>query len=373
MLYQNFISGAAALSVFFLVPVHAHPGEVEPTLTSRQLERRQAAINARHAVVRNCDGAIAAFEAKRRAKRSALSHKEPHKEPHKKSSTSCEETATATTTSTATVPTYTTLQNTTCVLTPEAEEGPYYIHEELFRTDIRDGMDGVPLLLDIGVMDVTTCTPIENALVDIWHCNATGIYSGFIASEASNTGTSNASIGSSSAMSAAMPSGTMSAGAGGGGGGGAVATDQETFGRGAYPTNKNGLVEFSTVFPGFYSGRAIHIHAAVLTNYTTNANGTIGLEAGEILHMGQVFFEESWSELVAATSPYNEETIERTLNDVDRVYLEQNTAGYNATAQLKMLGENLSDGLLGYVTLGVDPTASYSFQSVAYYTGEDNN
>ncbi|KIM71083.1 hypothetical protein PILCRDRAFT_83139, partial [Piloderma croceum F 1598] len=222
----------------------------------------------------------------------------------------------------------------TCVLTPEAEEGPYYIHEELLRTDIQDGMDGVPLLLDIGVMDVTTCTPIENALVD-----------------------------NLSAMSAAMPSGTMSVDANG-----------EMFGRGAYPTNKNGLVEFSMVFPGFYSGRTIHIHAAVLTNYTTNTNGTIGLEAGEILHMGQIFFEESWSELVAATSPYNEETIKRTLNDVDRVYLEQNTVtGYNATAQLKMLGENLSDGLLGYVTLGVDPTASYSFQNIAYYTGEDNN
>jgi hypothetical protein len=48
-------------------------------------------------------------------------------------------------------------------------------------------------------------------------------------------------------------------------------------------------------------------------------------------------------------------------------------AGYNATAQLTMLGENLSDGLLGYVTLGVDPTASYSFQSVAYHTGEGDN
>jgi hypothetical protein len=46
-------------------------------------------------------------------------------------------------------------------------------------------------------------------------------------------------------------------------------------------------------------------------------------------------------------------------------------AGYNATAQLTKLGNDLSDGLLGYVTLGVDPTASYSFQSVSYYTGED--
>jgi len=119
MLYQNFISGAAALSVFFVL-AHAHPGEVEPTLTSRQLERRQAAINARHAVVRNCDGAIAAFEAKRRAKRSALSHKKPHKQPHKESSTSCEETATATTTSTAMVPTYTALQNVSVGLTISA-------------------------------------------------------------------------------------------------------------------------------------------------------------------------------------------------------------------------------------------------------------
>jgi hypothetical protein len=120
MLYQDFISGAAALSFIFLVPAHAHPGEVEPTLTSRQLERRQAAINARHAVVRKCDGAIAAFEAKRRAKRSAFSHKEPHKKPHKKGSTSCEETTTATTTGTANVPTYTTLQNVSVALTISA-------------------------------------------------------------------------------------------------------------------------------------------------------------------------------------------------------------------------------------------------------------
>jgi len=133
------------------------------------------------------------------------------------------------------------------------------------------------------------------------------------------------------------------------------------------------LVEFSTIFPGFYSGRAIHIHTIVLTNYTINANGTIGQEAGKIRHIGQIFFEESWSELVLATSPYNEETIERTLNDVDRVYLAQNTAGYNATAQLTMLGDNLSDGLLAYVTLGVDPTASYVSDAVAYYTGEDVN
>jgi len=345
MLCQNFIAVAVALSAVLLVPANAHPGEVEPTLTTRQLERRQAAINARHTVARKCDGAIAAFEARRRARRSA----HPTKKHHGPASKDCSESATKT--STANVPTYTTLQNTTCVLTPEIDSGPYYIHEELLRTDIRDGMDGVPLLLDIGVMDVTTCTPIENALVDVWHCNTTGVYSGFIAYESSNTVSPAPPIPTSSPI--LIP-----------------ASDQETFGRGAYPTNSNGLVEFSTVFPGFYGGRAIHIHTAVLTNYTVNANGTIGQEAGKIRHSGQVFFEESWTRLVVATEPYKREIVQRTTNDMDMFFAPENSAGYNATAQLTMLGDNLSDGLLGYVTLGVDPTASYTIPSISWYTGE---
>jgi len=82
------------------VLIHAHPGELEPTLTSRELEGRQAAINARHAVVSNCAGAIADFEAQRRAKRSALIGKR-HENPQHHHPT----------TSPARKPTYTTLQN----------------------------------------------------------------------------------------------------------------------------------------------------------------------------------------------------------------------------------------------------------------------
>jgi len=149
-------------------------------------------------------------------------------------------------------------------------------------------------------------------------------------------------------------------------------TDQETFGRGAYPTDANGLVEFSTVFPGFYSGRSIHIHAAVLTNYIVNDNGTIGQEAGHIQHIGQIFFEESWSQLVVAAEPYNTQTIERTTNDVDPLYAAENSGGHNATAQLTYIGDVLSDGLLGYVTLGIDTGANYQFSSTAYHSGEDS-
>jgi hypothetical protein len=90
-----------------------------------------------------------------------------------------------------------------------------------------------------------------------------------------------------------------------------------------------------------------------------------------------------------ATTPYSQETTTRTTNDEDSVYATENTvsdiycylvindsvirlkAGYNATAQLSMLGDQLSDGLIGYVTLGVDPSASYTFVSTGYYTGDD--
>lgn len=101
MLYQNLIATAVAFALILLVPVYAHPGEVGPILTSRQLERRQAATHARHAVARNCDGAIAAFEAQRRAKRSALMAKKHTNHL----------VASASATTSANTPTYTTLQN----------------------------------------------------------------------------------------------------------------------------------------------------------------------------------------------------------------------------------------------------------------------
>ncbi|KZP25576.1 aromatic compound dioxygenase, partial [Athelia psychrophila] len=234
----------------------------------------------------------------------------------------------------------------TCVLTPESEEGPYYIHEPLIRNDVRDGMSGVPLTLDIGVMDVTTCTVIENAMVDI-----SAMFVNF------------------SSVQCALSLTHW----GGGGMSGSVATDQQTFGRGAYPTDAEGLVEFTTVFPGFYSGRTVHIHTVVLLDYLTNANGTVGVEAGHIQHIGQMFFDEAWTADVMTAAPYNTETITRTTNAEDHVYAVENTAGYNATAQLAKLGNDISDGLLGYITLGINPAASYELNSVSYYTGNSTN
>ena len=103
-----------------------------------------------------------------------------------------------------------------------------------------------------------------------------------------------------------------------------------------------------------------------------------------------VFFEESWTELVVSQSPYNTESITRTTNAQDQIFQGENSVsfflfsfrltitsahhlptqgGFNATMQLKRLGTNINDGLLGYITLGINPSASYSFHSTAYYTG----
>src|SRR5215218_4736053 len=74
-----------------------------------------------------------------------------------------------------------------CVLTPEQTEGPYYIPNEKLRRNITDGRPGTPLTLRLAVVDAKTCRPIRGAAVDIWHCDASGIYSGFGAGRTSRT------------------------------------------------------------------------------------------------------------------------------------------------------------------------------------------
>lgn len=77
-------------------------------------------------------------------------------------------------------PFYETIQNDTCILTEEVTTGPYiWPRSQTLRQDIREGEPGVPFILDIGVLDVETCEPLTDVLVDIWHCNSTGSYSSF--------------------------------------------------------------------------------------------------------------------------------------------------------------------------------------------------
>src|SRR6202012_1667943 len=71
---------------------------------------------------------------------------------------------------------------TACTLAPEQEQGPFYVSGEMLRADIAEAKAGVPLDLHVAILDARTCEPLAGAAVDLWHCDAMGLYSGFTTS-----------------------------------------------------------------------------------------------------------------------------------------------------------------------------------------------
>ncbi|MGX1549450.1 dioxygenase family protein, partial [Streptomyces adustus] len=141
-------------------------------------------------------------------------------------------------------------------LTSEAVEGPYYIDADKIRRDVTEDREGIPLRLDLRVIDSETCRPVRNAAVDIWHCDASGVYSGY---ESQGSG------GGGPAPTGEPPTGEPPSGGPGGGnpGGHQEPTDDTRYLRGTWRTDRHGRVAFRTVFPGWYRGRCVHIHVKV--------------------------------------------------------------------------------------------------------------
>jgi protocatechuate 3,4-dioxygenase beta subunit len=154
----------------------------------------------------------------------------------------------------------------TCVLTPEQTEGPYYIANEKVRRNITEGRPGAPLVLRLFVVDASTCSPIKGAAVDIWHADAGGVYSGF------GSGSGN-----------------------------------RTFMRGIQRTDAKGLARFRTVYPGWYRGRTVHIHVKVHVG-------------GNLVHTGQLYFPDSWTDRVFRRKPYSRRPNRDTRNATDFVF-----------------------------------------------------
>lgn len=124
-----------------------------------------------------------------------------------------------------------------CIVSPEETAGPYPYdlskNPAIFRVDITEGKTGIPLDLTITVVNANdNCSPVSNARVDIWHCDKDGYYSEF--NEPGYLGTQN--------------------------------NTGKTFLRGIQVTDTNGQVKFTTIYPGWYSGRITHIHAEVFIN-----------------------------------------------------------------------------------------------------------
>lgn len=188
-----------------------------------------------------------------------------------------------------------------CVVTPALTEGPYFVDERLNRSDLRSDPStgavkaGVPLNLTLRLMQVSSagaCAPLAGALVDMWHCDATGLYSDVSAQR----------------------------------------TVGQRFLRGYQVSSAEGQVQFLTIYPGWYQGRAVHIHFKA----RTNPAGSSGLEV-----TSQMFFDEALTDAVHAQSPYNTRGRRDTTNSADGIFrgggtqlvvpLSASGAGYGAT------------------------------------------
>ena len=183
-----------------------------------------------------------------------------------------------------------------CVVRPEQTEGPYFVNERLNRSDIRSDpatgsvVEGVPLALAFRVskIDGSACTALEGATVDIWHTDALGVYS-----DVRDMG---------------------------------FDTRGKQFLRGYQATDAAGLARFTTIYPGWYPGRTVHIHFKIRA-------------AGHDF-TSQLYFPDSVTDRVYAKAPYSSRPARDTRNASDSIYrnggsksvlgLRQSGAGYVA-------------------------------------------
>jgi protocatechuate 3,4-dioxygenase beta subunit len=156
-----------------------------------------------------------------------------------------------------------------CVLTPEAGEGPFYLDPKLVRSDITSGQPGAPLNLALQVVRAGDCATLSNARVDVWHADALGLYSGYERQSGVGGIPTTAAVG-------------------------------QQYLRGTQMTDAAGNVRFRTIFPSWYGGRTPHVHFKVF------------LGGNEVV-ASQIFFPDEISkEVFSSVEPYRQHAAKRT-------------------------------------------------------------
>jgi protocatechuate 3,4-dioxygenase beta subunit len=212
-------------------------------------------------------------------------------------------TSPSSTTSTGSGSTTGTTNSTACAVTAEETAGPYPDQlgmvngTAFFRQDVTEGKSGLPLTLVLTIVNVkSSCSPVSAAPVEIWQCDATGNYSEYSQPGYNGTG--------------------------------------QTFLRGLQTTNAAGQVTFKTIYPGWYAGRATHIHLQVFMN-------------GVVVKTSQVAFPESISASVYRTGVYASHGQNSTTNASDNVFSD------GTQTELATLSGDTTSGYTATLTVGV--------------------
>ncbi len=191
-----------------------------------------------------------------------------------------------------------------CILTPQAEEGPFYSDPKLVRSDIAEGKPGVPLSLRLRVIEAGPCTAIRGARVDIWHCDAKGLYSAFPGQSDSHN----------------------------------IDATGKTFLRGTQMTDDAGWVIFDTIYPGWYDGRTTHIHFKVFLDDRT-------------VLTGQTFLPDALNEFIYTNVPdYGDRARQRMVINANDHVIERSDPEHRAFCAVK----EERDRYVATLTLGVD-------------------
>ncbi|MFT4118669.1 intradiol ring-cleavage dioxygenase [Bradyrhizobium sp.] len=194
-----------------------------------------------------------------------------------------------------------------CILTPQAEEGPFYSDPKLVRSDITEGRPGIPLRLRLRVIEAGPCTPVTGARVDIWHCDAKGLYSAFPGQSDGHD----------------------------------VDTTGGTFLRGTQITETSGWVTFDTIYPGWYDGRTTHIHFKVFLGDRT-------------VLTGQTFLPDALNEFIYTNVPdYGDRARQRMVINANDHVIERSDPGHRAFCAVK----EERDRYVATLILGVDRRA----------------
>lgn len=184
-----------------------------------------------------------------------------------------------------------------CVMTPEGRSGPFYLNLNSVRADVRESAPGKRLDLCFTVIDAVTCDPHQNAVVEIWSCDATGHYSGYHTIDPDVPGYTQVPLGQVPPEAPHYPP-----------------SDNDTFLRGVQLTNAAGIVRFTTVYPSWYATRTPHVHVKVYLQLPTTDQTAI--------FTTQMYFDEATNAAVLGTQLYQGRTAARdTMNDTDRHFV----------------------------------------------------